>query len=266
MAGYWAKRIDEQSNRLYDRTYAQTQQQLGKYYKSALAAVRRDIEALYDKIMEDGGPQGTNRTIDLYRYGRFFELQNKLTTKLTELGLAEISIYDKNLLKMYNEVQSIITKNSSDRISNSYVQLGRAEEVLKSIWCSDGKNWSDRIWSNKALLQSQIEKGLIDCVVRGVSKDEVVKMVMNSFGTGFSNADRITRTELNFVQNQAAADRYQAAGVTHYEILAAMDERTSEICEEQDGKKCEFAKMQVGINAPPFHPNCRTTILPVLED
>jgi SPP1 gp7 family putative phage head morphogenesis protein len=57
-----------------------------------------------------------------------------------------------------------------------------------------------------------------------------------------------------------------AAGVKEYEILAVQDRRTSKVCKEQDGKIYKFNKMEVGVNYPPFHPNCRTTIIPVLED
>jgi hypothetical protein len=74
-----------------------------------------------------------------------------------------------------------------------------AKEVINSIWCADGKHWSERIWHNKAQLQVALEKGLIDCVSRGVSKDELVKTLMETFNVGYRKADRIARTELSYV-------------------------------------------------------------------
>jgi SPP1 gp7 family putative phage head morphogenesis protein len=54
--------------------------------------------------------------------------------------------------------------------------------------------------------------------------------------------------------------------VQQYQILAAVDCRTSDICEEMNGKVFDFGTEQVGVNYPPFHPNCRTTIIPVLKE
>ena len=44
-----------------------------------------------------------------------------------------------------------------------------------------------------------LEKGLVDCVSRGVSKDELVKTLMETFNVGYRKADRIARTELSYV-------------------------------------------------------------------
>ena len=74
-----------------------------------------------------------------------------------------------------------------------------AKEVINSIWCADGKHWNNRIWQNKAQLQVALEKGLIDCVSRGVSKDELVKTLMETFDVSYRKADRIARTELSYV-------------------------------------------------------------------
>jgi hypothetical protein len=124
---------------------------------------------------------------------------NGINRKLTSLGTSEIKIHNKTLLKMYDEVQSIITNNSIPTISNSYIPQGRAEEVLKSVWCADGKHWSDRVWKNKEMLQEAIEKGLMDCVVRGVPRAEFAKTLSDAFNVGFNMADRLVRTELAFV-------------------------------------------------------------------
>ena len=111
-----------------------------------------------------------------------------------------------------------------------------------------------------------MEKGLIDCVSRGTSKDELVKTLMADFDIGFRSADRIARTELSYIQNQATLDKYNEAGVKKYEILAAHDARTCDICSEMNGKIFELSKAQAGVNMPPFHPNCRCAVLGVIDD
>ena len=138
-------------------------------------------------------------------------------------------------------------------------------DIIDSIWCSDGKHWSNRIWSNKDALQQRIEKGLVDCVSRGLSKDEVVKQLMDDLNVGFNQSDRIVRTELTHIQNQACFNRYADAGVDKFQFLAEIDSRTSTICKEHNNKIYRMNEGKTGINIPPLHPNCRSTIIPVFD-
>ena len=262
---YWANRIDEQANILFDKTTAATQRELASQYQKQLKAIQLDMVSLYDKLLEESA-DGKIRPNDLYKYDRYFKLHNDINKKLTALGAKEVEIYNKELLRMYSGVQDIISREAPHVLASSFIELPTGEHVLKSIWCADGKHWSDRVWANKSKLQEMLEQSLMDSIVRGVPKSEAVKEFQKQFGVSFSQADRITRTELNYVQNQATADRYKAAGVKKYQILAALDERTSEICQEMNGQIFEFGKEEVGVNYPPFHPNCRTTIIPVLEE
>lgn len=259
---YWAKRVDELSQLLFDKTAYEIEKQTAKYYKQALIRTERDMEQLYDKIIQEG--LATDRVIDLYRYNRFYELRNNLAARLEGMGVKQTSLFSTKFEKMYNGVQSIITKEAPDAISVSFVQEGRAKEIIDNIWCEDGKHWSQRLWTNTANLQQLIEQHLLDCVVTGKSKSEAIKQLQRDFGVSFSAADRLIRTELNYIQNQAAADRYVAAGFERYEWLAARDERTCEECEELDHQVFLFRDKEVGVNFPPLHPNDRCTIIPVV--
>ena len=118
---------------------------------------------------------------------------------------------------------------------------------------------------NKRVLQQKLEEGLVDCVARGLPKDQVVSELCGlSYDGNRYCADRIVRTELTRIQNQAAKDTYEAAGVDYYEYLAVEDDRTSEECAELNGKQFRFCNAVVGVNFPPMHPNCRCTIIPLV--
>jgi len=55
-------------------------------------------------------------------------------------------------------------------------------------------------------------------------------------------------------------------GVERYEIVATLDMRTSEICQELDGEVFEMKSFEPGVTAPPFHPWCRTVTCPYFDD
>ena len=53
---------------------------------------------------------------------------------------------------------------------------------------------------------------------------------------GISNACRLVRTELNFVNNQAAFESIEDAGMKYYRFIATLDRRTSDKCRSMDGE------------------------------
>lgn len=257
---YWQERELKQRELQYDKTLAEYEAELKLKYQQSLKAVSRDIEKLYDELLASSA-DGTLLASDLYKYNRYFSLMKSLNKQLKALGGKEITITNQKLLDMYAITSSSV--GESIGFSGEFNQKA-AKEVINSIWCADGKHWSDRIWQNKAQLQVALEKGLVDCVSRGVSKDELVKTLMETFNVGYRKADRIARTELSYVQNKAAMNKYEEAGLDEYEILAAHDERVCEKCKAMNGKRFKIKDMVVGENFPPFHANDRCTILGVV--
>lgn len=67
--------------------------------------------------------------------------------------------------------------------------------------------------------------GLSNCIVRGVPSKELKLEIQREFNVSFSEADRITRTELNRIRNQAMVDKYVANGYKKYKISTAKDDK-----------------------------------------
>lgn len=263
---YWAERLQRENEILYNIILNQLVKKYSKSYQKIYNDIIIDFKDLYDKLLAESA-DGIVKISDLYKYNQYFEIMSKLNQKLEELGLEEIKFTDQQLLEMYTKAGKIIEVEGKALLGVDFIfdDAQAAKKAISSIWCADGKNWSNRVWGNKTALQERIKKGLIDCVSQGLSKDKMVKAIKDEFNTAFYQADRIARTELTYVQNKSAADRYQANGVKKYEFLAEIDSRTSSICKEHDGKIYNFSEMKVGENCPPLHPNCRSTIIPVIE-
>ena len=264
MNKYWAMR---QRDLLFSNELSLAEKELADQYLRCYEKTFNQISVLYDELL--AGQVGSRSEIlvsDLYRFDRYFQLMNQLQINLQILGSKEITIGNERLTNIYKTTSELIRTELGANKFSSLVDENQVKTVLNAVWCPDGKIWSDRIWSNKALLQESVKNGLVDCIARGVSKDELVKTLMKSFNTGFNYADRIARTELNFIQNQATADRYREAGVEKYQILSAHDDRTCDSeCADKDGQIYLLKDMEVGVNYPPFHPNCRCAVLAVLD-
>ena len=83
--------------------------------------------------------------------------------------------------------------------------------------------------------------------------------------SGYKNAVRLIRTEMNFVNNSAAYDSMDECGITYYEFIAVLDNRTSKVCQSRDGEVYPMSEKSVGFNYPPLHPRCRSTVAPYIE-
>lgn len=58
-----------------------------------------------------------------------------------------------------------------------------------------------------------LNEKLIDCVVGGKKTTDLKKSLREEFNTNYYCADRIARTEISHLQNQAAQKRYEDYGI-----------------------------------------------------
>lgn len=171
--------------------------------------------------------------------------------------------FNKNPKFLAKTVDGKVVKmvNSNPVDTTSPIVAEKAQAVVNSVWCADGKYWSERVWERMDKLQAALEKGLTDIIVRGASSDELALTIAQEMNKDFNTARTLVRTELSHIYNQAAAERYQDAGCEYYEVLSNQSE---DECFEMNGTVIRFSEMVEGENCPPFHPNCRCAILPVI--
>lgn len=142
----------------------------------------------------------------------------------------------------------------------------RIDTVIKKPWAQDGANFSDRIWSNKQKLVQNLHTELTQNIIRGASPQKAISNLAKTMNVSQAQAGRLIMTESAAISSAAQRDCLKALGVERYEILATLDNRTSDICQEMDGKIFDMKDYEVGVTAPPFHPWCRSTTIPYFED
>lgn len=130
----------------------------------------------------------------------------------------------------------------------------------------NGQNFSERLWKQKDYLQSKLKEALTTVLVSGEDPARLSKDFAKCFKAREYEAYRLLHTETSFVLEQSTLSSYKESGVAQYRILATLDNRTSEICREQDGKIYKVEDAMVGTNYPPFHMFCRTTTVPDYEE
>ena len=127
------------------------------------------------------------------------------------------------------------------------------------------ENYSDVLWKNKTNLENILNQQIPQGIILGYNPKKVADIASKQLGSKYNSTVRLVRTEYNLILNDATAQGYREAGIEKYQILATLDSRTSDICREMDGEIIKLSEKEVGVNYPPFHPNCRTTTIPYFE-
>lgn len=146
----------------------------------------------------------------------------------------------------------------------------RLEKVVSRPWASDGMNFSDRVWKSKTTMVNDLHQELTRTIIQGKSPDEAIRHMTKYLQDKGKNAKyqagRLVMTEQAFISSAAQKDAFTDLDVEEFEIVATLDSRTSEICQEMDGQHFPMKDFQPGVTAPPFHVWCRSTTVPYFDD
>lgn len=140
------------------------------------------------------------------------------------------------------------------------------EEVIKTPF--NGRNYSAQLWGNTDSLADSLKKVFRQGFIRGDSPQEMAREIRKEFNVARSRAETLIRTDATAVVNRATIKRYKREGLKYYRILVVLDDRTTQICRNiaQEDKLYKLEDAQVGVNMPPFHYNCRSTVMPDEEE
>lgn len=263
---YWAERQALAQDKLTSKNVRKTEAQLKKYYRQTMNSVLDEFEKTYNKLLSSISEGREPTPADLYKLDKYWQLQAQLRRELTALGERQAVLLSKQFETNFFEVYYSFAVPGSNAFTTLDVEA--AHQMLNEIWCADGKSWSQRIWDNVGRLQETLNEGLIECVVTGKKPSELKAKLQERFGVSYSRANTLVRTEMAHIQTQAAKQRYIDYGLTEYEILGNDDDSCGNHgvdCHKLNGKRFTYSEMVVGKNAPPFHPNCKCCIVPVVD-
>lgn len=201
------------------------------------------------------------------RLSRIEHLYAQAWLEAQKAGRMEKAISDEAYSDIYQEEYYHnaydVARGANTAPSFSILDQGTVDQVLNTKFY--GENYSERIWSNTNVFADELQQLLTSAIASGQGPQKTIRQLRERFGVRKYYAERLLRTETNYFHNQAELDSYAELGISKYKILATLDMRTSEICQRMDGKTYYIKKAKVGINYPPLHPNCRTTVVAVLN-
>ena len=142
----------------------------------------------------------------------------------------------------------------------------KLETLLSKPWTTDGRTFSDRIWSKKKELVGSVQKELVQGLLRGDSPQKITDAIKNRFNVSRYQAGRLVHTETTYFNAISTKETYKELGVKNVEILETLDSITCAFCASMDRKVVPMSEFQPGVTVPPFHPHCRGTTVPAIDE
>jgi len=148
-------------------------------------------------------------------------------------------------------------------IEKPILGVDAVKHKMASNW--SGKTFSTNVWGHDTAVYKSISDTINKGLTGGWSVDRMARALSERTGVAYHRADTLVRTETTFYNNLATLDTIKELGGDHYEIVAVLDSRTSEICQSENHKVYSVKEYEPGRTAPPFHVRCRSTIRPAVK-
>lgn len=288
---YWTKRAELDKIKVI-KTAEYGVDSLKKLLKKNLSDVNKQIKAFYDKYGDNPAeklsyaewqkykaklkmqaklnPQDktlqklAKQNIPKYRIDRLRALQIDLQIQLTEATRGQqAGIYKtlEDVAKVSQATTALRFKKTLD-VAFDKIASRKITKILSSDWVGN-MNWSERLWKDRELVGKKVSEILETGIPQGKSMQEMSRELADATGQQFNNAFRLIRTEAAHVDGEVLLDSFRQAkeelGYTHYIYDAFLDDRTSKICRELNGKRFPIDEAEIGVNYIPMHPSCRST-------
>lgn len=265
---YWVQRSKEQLSESFSSA-DEVNQYIEDVYKDCLIDFCTRYEKLLKPFIKDGelvlAELNKAKATDEKFLGKYNRLLRMINSYRDILGKKQ----EKQILTLLKNVY----KNT---VINNFKELGRpiqglellnkkaVEVAVRQPFTRDGREFSDRIWDNLDKMQTNLRKTLAESIAKGESIQKTTRKFKEIMSNSTYNTARLIRTETMATYAKASRNSYRELGVDKLEILAEKVQ-CCDICRSYDGNIIATSSAEVGLDIPPFHPNCRCCVVPVVK-
>lgn len=294
---YWEKRSID-AEKLIQEKNDRTVIKVNEFFEAVMKELNEQIRKIFNTYLTDSGMSiqealkmlNTKQTRDAYNtLKRIYERTDDPDLKQEILNRLNAPAYASRIARIealrdliFCEAQSIgwytekmLQPRMIDAYSTSFYQThyiiqkgtglaydfnNLSNPAVKAAIATDwkGSNYSKRIWKNTDKLANDLEEILTRGLLSGISGKKMATELNKRMQSGRYEADRLIRTEVNYVAGQARLKAYGDTGAKKYIYIATLDLRTSAVCRKLDKTIHLVKDAEVGVNFPPMHPNCRS--------
>lgn len=292
---YWTKR-QEDILRFLDQADIDMSLELSKVYREQAFQAQKDLFEFYQRYAEDNNmtyqdvvKKLTHEDLSDYRenaerYRKQAEKDPELLKRINEQYVSakatRLDALHLDLLFKVGIMKGIIDKSFENYLksASNYAYkkaVGGRVGTLNTPALNElvntpfnGYNYSEQLWGNVDNLVRDLKDTLKKGFVRGDNPRSLARDLAKKYDVAKYRAETLLRTDGTMIINNATAKRYIDSGIKYYRDLVRLDGRTTEICRRiaRLNERKLLSEMKPGVNAAPYHYNCRTTIIPDDEE
>ncbi len=231
-------------------------------YRKSQKRIEGELTRLTVKYIVDG----VLKISDQQRYSILINLNKQIIKQAQRIGAIELK-ETTNILKGAYQESYYRTAYNLDRGLRQPVSFSmlRPEFVSAAVNMPiEGKAFSSRIWTNKEKLVIRIRELLERSMIDGADPNKLARELKEQFGVSAYESTRLVQNEVARCTRQAQDKIYEESGVVAELMFdATLDNDTSDICEELDGKRFPIDnKPEIPADT---HVGCRSDYIPVVD-
>ncbi|MEE1047583.1 MAG: minor capsid protein, partial [Clostridia bacterium] len=223
----------------------------------------RELQNLLDVAKTDEERADILSRMNSQAYGarikRIDSVGNKILAEFTKVASMEKvlckDLFSDTYQKGYYGKIYELAKGYNAGVAFDVLPKRAINKALSEPW--HGENYSARIWKHSQAFTEQIQQTVVKGLMTGQSRAKLASELMEHTDSTRYVAERLVRTETAHFLSEGQREAYEAAGIEKYRYLAALSERTCEVCASLDNKVFPLDEATEGVNYPTMHPNCR---------
>ena len=238
---------------------------------SEVQKIRNRIALIEDEDIRKQLEQKLKSTITRARISRLEALKEDIYIQTSRMADAELRLSSE---RYFSVVEDEFLHNVFDiqqylgfGFSFSKIPVNVIQEILKDDW--SGKHYSKRIWENSLTTGKRIEETVEELLLKGMmlgtNSRKMAAELNKHTNTRMYACERLIRTETTYFVTMADVEAAKRRGTQKLKFLATLDNRTSNQCQEADGKIIPVAEAVPGKNVPPLHPFCRSVVIELIK-
>lgn len=233
---------------------------LGREYSDSYKKLEKEFYSYSNKYGQDGKLT--------YSQKRVIALMKEIKPILDEL-------YDREQVNISNLLMDTYTDNyykglyelsTGIGIATSFTKIDRRAVEVAITYPFQGDDFKGYLNGDKNKLILTLKREITQSLIRGDAPIKTAASIREKLDISKRYSQLITHNSIATILTSSDKLMYDEYGATEYEYVATLDKRTSPICKELDGQVFMVNDMRIGLNAPPMHPNCRSTTVPYIGE
>lgn len=228
--------------------------------QDSIEQIEKELGYRWSKIVE-GGVAKTGKRSEQHKIA--------VIAELVKLRYELIAKIDKELFRDLTAAARFEAE-FSEKLINKTVPVDidfvkPSTEAIKTVVSGavvDGRLVKEHISSMKRRERDQLNKLIGIGIVRGSSYSQIIKAFKDDNNRFERGVSALIRTATHTAMTNARKETFKNSDVVKgWKIVATLDSRTSPICQRKDNQVLPLDSNDF----PPYHYNCRTTVIPITK-